>query len=103
MHLDRRALLAGFTATLVAPSPVRTANVSDGTGRQVPIPDKVARVFPAGLPAAILLYTLAPELLLGWPRANRAAECELMLRDICRKPEVGRLTGRGNTANLKWC
>ena len=24
-----------------------------------------------------------------------------MLPDICRRPEVGRLTGRGNTANLE--
>jgi iron complex transport system substrate-binding protein len=59
------------------------------------------QVFPAGPPAAILLYTLAPELLLGWPRANRPEECAYMLPDICTKAEVGRITGRGNTANLE--
>src|SRR5262249_9564119 len=64
-------------------------------------PDKVARVFPAGPPAAILLYTLAPDILLGWPRANRPEECQFMLPDVCARPEVGRLTGRGNTANLE--
>jgi iron complex transport system substrate-binding protein len=58
-------------------------------------------VFPAGPPAAILVYTLAPDLLLGWPRANRPEECAYMLPDICTRPEVGRLTGRGNTANLE--
>jgi iron complex transport system substrate-binding protein len=58
-------------------------------------------VFPAGPPAAILLYTLAPDLLLGWPRANRPEECVYMLPDICARPEVGRITGRGNTANLE--
>ena len=67
----------------------------------VPVPAKVARVFPAGPPAAILLYTLAPELLIGWPRANRAEECVYMLPEICARPEVGRITGRGNTANLE--
>ena len=67
----------------------------------MPVPDKVTRVFPAGPPAAILLYTLAPDLLLGWPRANRPEECVYMLPDICAKPEVGRITGRGNTANLE--
>src|SRR5690242_6085825 len=51
--------------------------------------------------AAILLYTLAPDLLLGWPRANRPEECAYMLADICTRPEVGRITGRGNTANLE--
>ncbi len=67
----------------------------------MPIPAKVTRVFPAGPPAAILLYTLAPDLLLGWPRANRAEECEFMLPEVCRRPELGRITGRGNTANLE--
>ena len=62
---------------------------------------KVTRVYPSGPPAAIMLYTLAPELLLGWPRANRAEEREFLLPDVGARPEVGRLTGRGNTANLE--
>jgi iron complex transport system substrate-binding protein len=101
MHPDRRTLIAGFSATLLAPRLGRAATVTDAAGRAVPIPDKVARVFPAGPPAAILLYTLAPDLLLGWPRANRPEECVYMLPDICARPEVGRITGRGNTANLE--
>jgi iron complex transport system substrate-binding protein len=101
MPASRRALIAGLSATLLMPRVARAASVSDAAGRAVPIPDKVARVFPAGPPAAILLYTLAPDLLLGWPRANRAEECAFMLPDVCRRPEVGRLTGRGNTANLE--
>ena len=75
--------------------------MNDAAGRAVPIPAKVSRVFPAGPPAAILLYTLAPELLIGWPRANRPEECVYMLPEICTRPEVGRITGRGNTANLE--
>jgi iron complex transport system substrate-binding protein len=98
---DRRTLIAGLSATLLVPRLVRAATVTDAAGRVVPIPDKVERVFPAGPPAAILLYTLAPDLLLGWPRANRAEECVYMLPDICARPEVGRITGRGNTANLE--
>jgi iron complex transport system substrate-binding protein len=67
----------------------------------LPVPAKVTHVFPAGPPAAILLYTLAPDLLLGWPRANRPEECIYMLPDVCTRREVGRITGRGNTANLE--
>ena len=99
--IDRRALLAGLSAALVAPRPASAATVNDAAGRVVPIPAKVARVFPAGPPAAILLYTLAPDLLIGWPRANRAEECAYMLPETCARPEVGRITGRGNTANLE--
>jgi iron complex transport system substrate-binding protein len=101
MPVSRRALLATVSAALLAPRLAHADTVTDGTGRALPVPAKVQRVFPAGPPAAILLYTLAPELLLGWPRANRPEECAYMLRDICARPEVGRITGRGNTANLE--
>jgi len=100
MTITRRTLLAGC-ASLFATLPARAGAVVDAAGRAIPIPETVARVFPAGPPAAILLYTLAPEILLGWPRANRPEECAFMLPDICTRPEVGRLTGRGNTANLE--
>ena len=100
MNLTRRALLTA-SAMLFVPAIVRAAGITDAAGRAIAIPETVTRVFPAGPPAAILLYTLAPDLLLGWPRANRADECAFMLPEVCRRPEVGRLTGRGNTANLE--
>ncbi|MCA1454642.1 iron ABC transporter substrate-binding protein [Bradyrhizobium sp. BRP22] len=100
MSLTRRALLTA-SAMLLVPSVARAASITDAAGRVITIPETVMRVFPAGPPAAILLYTLAPDLLLGWPRANRAEECAFMLPEICTRPEVGRLTGRGNTANLE--
>ena len=100
MNLTRRALLTA-SAMLFVPAIARAAGITDAAGRAIAIPETVTRVFPAGPPAAILLYTLAPDLLLGWPRANRAEECAFMLPEVCRRPEVGRLTGRGNTANLE--
>ncbi len=99
----RRALLLGAAAGLWpaarAQSPAR--EVTDSAGRRVLVPARVQRVFPAGPPAAIWLYTLAPEALLGWPRANRPEEIEFLLPGIGTRPEIGRLTGRGNTANLE--
>jgi iron complex transport system substrate-binding protein len=99
--IDRRTLIAGLSAALIAPRSAFAQTVKDAAGRTVPIPAKVSRVFPAGPPAAILLYTLAPDMLIGWPRANRPEECVYMLPEICARPEVGRITGRGNTANLE--
>jgi iron complex transport system substrate-binding protein len=75
--------------------------VADAAGRRLAVPPRVERVFPAGPPAAIMLYTLAPDLLLGWPRANRPEERAFLLPEIGARREVGRLTGRGNTANLE--
>ena len=99
--IDRRTLIAGLSAALIAPRAASAETMTDAAGRTVPVPAKVSRVFPAGPPAAILLYTLAPEMLIGWPRANRPEECAYMLPEICARPEVGRITGRGNTANLE--
>jgi iron complex transport system substrate-binding protein len=101
MSLSRRTFLAATSAALLASPAARAETVTDDAGRRVTVPDKVRRVFPAGPPAAILLYTLAPDLLLGWSRANRPEECAYLLPDVCRRPTVGRLTGRGNTANLE--
>jgi iron complex transport system substrate-binding protein len=99
--LNRRTLMAGLSAAGLAPRATPAATVNDAADRAVQIPQRVTRVFPAGPPAAILLYTLAPDLLIGWPRPNRAEECEYLLPDVCTRPEVGRITGRGNTANLE--
>lgn len=102
---DRRCVLAGLAtaiaAPLVAPRIARAATVRDGAGREIVIPARVERIFPAGPPAAIQLYTLAPDLLLGWPRANRAEELPFLLPGIGDRPEIGRITGRGNSANLE--
>lgn len=101
-RLGRRSVLAGLAA---AASPLgaraQAPAILDGAGRSVAVPARVERVFPAGPPAAILLYTLAPDLLLGWPRANRPEERAFLLPEIGARPEIGRLTGRGNTANLE--
>jgi iron complex transport system substrate-binding protein len=101
MPLTRRTLLAAISAALVAPRAARAATVTDDAGRAVPVPAKVLRVYPAGEPAAILLYMLAPDLLLGWPRANTPQACAYMLPEICARPEIARITGRGDTASAQ--
>ncbi len=101
MNIDRRTLLTGLSATLLLPRLARAATVTDATGRAIAIPDGVERIFAAGPPASILLYTFAPELLLGWTRSPEPAQCGFLGPGACDKPEVGRLTGRGNTTNLE--
>jgi ABC-type Fe3+-hydroxamate transport system substrate-binding protein len=83
----------------IAPSPAR--EFRDDAGRTVTVPERVQRVFAAGPPASILLYTLAPETMLGWPRANSKAEAAFMPPQYAGLPELGRLTGRGDTANVE--
>lgn len=99
--IDRRALLGTGLALWAGGARALDASIPDAAGRRIVPPATVARVFPAGPPAAILVYTLAPDLLVGWPRANRPEERAFLLPDIGARPEVGRITGRGNTANLE--
>ncbi len=49
----------------------------------------------------MLLYVLAPEKLIGWVRKPSPAELEFLNPKVRQLPEIGRLTGRGDTANLE--
>jgi len=75
--------------------------IADATGRRVTVPDSVARGMAAGPTAAVVLYVLAPEKMVGWPSAPRPNEREFLLPAARDLPEFGRLTGRGDTANVE--
>ena len=97
----RRAVLAAGLGALAAPA-LAERSVPDATGRRIAVPDRIARVLPAGSPAAILLYTAAPETLIGWPaRPPRPAEAAFLTPEAAALPQIGRLTGRDNTANIE--
>ena len=55
----------------------------------------------AGPPASVLLYTLAPEKMIGWVRTPSPAEKAFLAESVRELPEYGRLTGRGGTANFE--
>src|SRR5262249_35085385 len=47
------------------------------------------------------LYVLAPEKMIGWNLKPREADLPYLSAAVRNLPEIGRLTGRGNTANLE--
>lgn len=73
----------------------------DSAGRTVQLPDHVGRVLAAGPPASVLLYVLAPDRMAGWVREPSAREKEFLAAPYRDLPAYGRLTGKGNTANLE--
>jgi iron complex transport system substrate-binding protein len=93
--------LAVFAVVLCSVLPVRAAEVQDATGRTVTLPNKIERVMQAGPPASTVLYVLAPEKMIGWTAAPRPNEREFLLPATRDLPELGRLTGRGDTANVE--
>jgi len=95
-------LAAGALAALAWPSwRVDAKSFTDAAGRRIDIPEPVRRVFPAGPPAAVTLYTIAPEKMLGWTQALGAEARPFLPQRYATLPELGRLTGRGNTVNLE--
>jgi iron complex transport system substrate-binding protein len=83
--------LAVFLA--VAQAPAADRMVTDSAGRQVAVPDRIARVFAAGPPAMVLLYVLAPDKMIGWPRAPHPDEMPYVAPEYRDLPE-GRLADR---------
>jgi len=79
----------------------QTRAVVDGAGRTVQVPERIGRVLAAGPPASVLLYTLAPELMVGWVREPPPDEKAYLAAPYRDMPAHGRLTGRGNTANIE--
>ncbi|HEY1259546.1 MAG TPA: iron ABC transporter substrate-binding protein [Stellaceae bacterium] len=93
---------AGALAALAWPYRRAAAKTfTDSAGRKVDVPDNVRRVFPAGPPASVTLYTVAPEKMLGWTRAPSKAAGTFLPQRYANLPTLGRLTGRGNTVNLE--
>jgi iron complex transport system substrate-binding protein len=99
----RRFLVAAVLAACV-PRALRAEikrRVTDDAGRTVIIPGNVLRVYAAGPPASILAFALAPEKLLGWTTPFRPDERPFVPEKYANLPTLGRLTGRGNTANVE--
>jgi iron complex transport system substrate-binding protein len=100
IHLTFRAVLVGALA-LIATAGVSARTVTDSAGRKVEVPDRIEKVFAAGPPASILLYMVAPQTMTGWPNPPTAEERPFIAAPYRDLPALGRLTGRGGTANLE--
>jgi iron complex transport system substrate-binding protein len=94
-----RAALAALA--LAAAPALAQREMLDSAGRYVVVPETVERVYAAGPPASVLVFAIHPDKLLGWTRAFRPDEAAFMAEKYARLPELGRLTGRGNTANVE--
>jgi iron complex transport system substrate-binding protein len=72
------SLIAFAVLALSAPPLLAQTLFADDAKRTVAVPAHVSRVFAAGAPAEVLLYTLVPEMLVGRNHMPSAAALELM-------------------------
>lgn len=101
---QRRRLLTAAAITGLLPGIARgqgTRVVSDGAGRKVTLPARIERIYAAGPPASVLAFAVAPDKLMGWTSPFRDAERPFVAPRYADLPAYGRLTGRGNTANVE--
>jgi iron complex transport system substrate-binding protein len=96
-----RRLLAAVLMLVAGLSAAGARTITDSAGRKVEVPDRIEKVFAAGPPASILLYMLAPEKMTGWPNPPTPEERRFIAPAYRDLPALGRLTGRGGTANLE--
>src|SRR5215510_4521952 len=101
--VGRAAVAVATAALLLALLAVcaQARTVTDSANRKVEVPEKIERIFAAGPPASILVYVLAPERMTGWPDPPTAEERPFISEKYRDLPALGRLTGRGGTANLE--
>lgn len=67
----------------------------------LPEPVEVKRIFAAGAPASVLLNSVAPKQLLGWPVALPENALPWLSEYSKQLPVVGRLAGRGSTISTE--
>ena len=99
--IGRHALVLMIMGLLSTAAAGREAG--DATGRRILVPDRVTRVLAAGPTAAVALYVLAPDLMVGWPSAPRLNEREFIRPGARDLPELGRLTGAATPPMWRWC
>jgi len=96
-------LLSGSLCRATAPAGKKAATriVTDMAGRQVEVPAHIHKVLSMSPMGTILIYTLDPELLLGWnypPDANERAYLAEPYRNL---PTLGGWFGKDTTGNLE--
>jgi iron complex transport system substrate-binding protein len=88
-----------LATALLGAVPAAARSVSDATGRRVEIPETVTRILPVGQPAAILVYALAPDKMLGWPRKPGGPGLAFLTPGSRELPEIGALVRDGTVNN----
>ncbi|MGV8838874.1 MAG: iron ABC transporter substrate-binding protein [Bauldia sp.] len=105
MTFTRRMLLRLAAALVAAPlafgGTAEARTITDSAGRQIEIPDVVTRVFAAGPPAAVLLYAVKPEAMIGWVRQPRPQDLPFLIEAVRSLPALGPITGAGDVVNVE--
>ncbi len=74
-----------------------TQTFTDDLGRTVTLPAELTRIAPSGYPSQILLFTLAPDKMVGWAGRPKPNQAKYIKEQYTELPEFGSFFGkRGN-------
>lgn len=96
-------LLSGILCHAAAPAGEKAATriVTDMAGRRVEVPAHIHRVLCMTPTGTVLIYTLNPELLLGWNYPPDASERSFLAEPYRNLPTLGGWYGKDSTGNLE--
>jgi iron complex transport system substrate-binding protein len=99
MSLRSLAARVAFLFLALVGTPSRAADFVDSAERYVVLPDRIGRVMAADQSAAVLVFVLAPEKLVGWSRPLTREQRAYLPAKSARLPVVGQLSGPTPTAS----
>ena len=92
------AVVLALGASLGAVS-ARAREITDMAGRKIEVPEKITRVYSASYPLTVLLYVLAPDLLVAVNVPPNAQQMKFLPPEIGKLPASGGTPMRGSAAN----
>lgn len=88
-----------FLVLVLFAQEARAGDFVDAVGRRVVLPARVERIMAAGPAAAVLVFALAPDKLIGWTQPLSPEERAYLPAKYARLPVTGRLAGPHPTAS----
>ena len=89
-----------FLLALGLASQAFAGEITDVTGHTIKIAEPVPRIAAAGPPAEVLLYSFAPEAMVGWVHAPRPDVAAYLSPQVRTLPEIGGVTAKGQDPEI---
>lgn len=74
---------------------------TDSSDRQVEIPTNIEKIAPSGYVAQIMLYSIAPDKIVGWGKAPREKQKKYIAEKYSSLPEFGAFYGKNANLNME--
>ena len=83
----RRIILLLLAAAMLIPLPA--VAFTDSLGRTVELPETLERIVPSGNLTQLVLYSIAPERIVGWSSRLSGSAVEYFVQDVVNLPVFG--------------